>query len=212
VSQEASVRPIVHVVDDDAGMRRALCTLLKAAGHDVRSYASAGEFLLARPGEAPGCALLDVRLPGPSGLDLQQALAESGAPLPVVFLTGHGDISMGVRAVKAGAVDFLTKPVRRAPLLAAVEAALAKDAAQRAQRADLRDLRDRYERLTARERQVLALVVTGKLNKQTAGDLGIAERTVKVHRARVMEKMQVQSLAELVLLAQRLGAMASTKD
>jgi FixJ family two-component response regulator len=144
-------------------------------------------------------------MPGQSGLDMQQALAEDDAPLPVVFLTAHGDIPMSVRAVRAGAVDFLTKPVKRATLLAAVDAALARDAAQRAGREELRLLRSRYDRLTPREQQVLALVVTGRLNKQTGGDLGIAERTVKIHRARVMEKMQAVSLAELIHIAERLG-------
>jgi len=205
MGQETGERPVVHVVDDDAGMRKALSTLLRAAGHDVRTYASAKDFLLARPGEAPGCAVLDVRMPGQSGLDLQQAIARDEAPLPVVFLTGHGDVPMSVRAVKAGAVDFLTKPVKRTALLAAVEAALVRDAERRAEREELRILRSRYDRLTARERDVFALVVTGKLNKQTGGDLGIAERTVKIHRAHVMEKMQVGSLAELVHLAGRLG-------
>jgi len=205
MGQEAGESPIVHVVDDDAGMLKALSTLLQAAGHEVRTYASAKDFLLARPGEAPGCAVLDVRMPGQSGLDLQQAIARDEAPLPVVFLTGHGDVPMSVRAVKAGAVDFLTKPVKRAPLLAAVEAALARDAERRAEREELRTLHARYDRLTPRERDVFALVVTGKLNKQTGGALGIAERTVKIHRAHVMEKMRAGSLAELVHLAGRLG-------
>ena len=200
----AGVARVVHVVDDDVGMRNALSTLLQAAGYQVSTYASAREFLLARPG-SPGCVILDVRMPGQNGLDMQQALAGDDAPLPVVFLTAHGDIPMSVRAVKAGAVDFLTKPVKRATLLAAVDAALARDAAQRAGREELRVLRSRYESLTAREQQVLALVVTGSSNKQTGGDLGIAERTVKIHRARVMEKMQAVSLAELVHMAEQLG-------
>jgi FixJ family two-component response regulator len=205
MGQAAGVAPVVHVVDDDAGMRNALSTLLKAAGYEVRTYASARDFLLVRPGAAPGCVILDVRMPGQSGLDMQQALGEDDAPLPIVFLTAHGDIPMSVRAVRAGAVDFLTKPVKRATLLAAVDAALARDAAQRAGREELRALRSRYDSLTAREQQVLALVVTGRLNKQTGADLGIAERTVKIHRARVMEKMQAVSLAELVHIAERLG-------
>jgi len=205
MDQVASLAPVVHVVDDDVGMRNALSTLLKAAGYEVSTYASAREFLLARPGSAPGCVILDVRMPGQSGLDMQVALAEDDAPLPVVFLTALGDIPMSVRAVRAGAVDFLTKPVKRATLLAAVDAALARDAAQRVGREELRALRSRYDSLTAREQQVLALVVTGRPNKQTGGDLGIAERTVKIHRARVMEKMQAVSLAELVRIAERLG-------
>jgi FixJ family two-component response regulator len=198
------ISAVVHVVDDDKGMLRALSTLLNAAGYEVRTYASARDFLLARP-ESPGCVILDVRMPGQSGLDMQEALAADEASLPVIFLSAHGDIPMSVRAVRAGAVDFLTKPVKRATLLAAVDTALARDAEKHAEREELRGLRSRYDSLTARERQVLALVVTGRLNKQTAGALGIAERTVKVHRARVMEKMQVASLAELVHLAGRLG-------
>jgi FixJ family two-component response regulator len=205
MSPVAGIAPVVHVVDDDVGMRKALSTLLQAAGYKVSTYASAREFLLARPGSAPGCVILDVRMPGQSGLDTQQALAEDDAPLPIVFLTAHGDIPMSVRAVRAGAVDFLTKPVKRVTLLAAVDSALARDAAQRAGREELQALRSRYESLTAREQQVLALVVTGRLNKQTGDDLGIAERTVKIHRARAMEKMQAVSLPELVHMAERLG-------
>ncbi len=204
MAQAPGASAVVHVVDDDKGMLSALSTLLKAAGYEVRTYASARDFLLARPG-SPGCVILDVRMPGQSGLDVQQALTADDARLPVIFLTAHGDIPMSVRAVQAGAVDFLTKPVKRATLLAAVDTALARDAEQRAEREERRALQSRYDNLTARERQVLALVVTGRLNKQTAGSLGIAERTVKVHRAHVMEKMQVASLAELVHLAERLG-------
>ncbi len=204
MAQAPGTSAVVHVVDDDKGMLNALSTLLKAAGYEVRTYASARDFLLARPG-SPGCVILDVRMPGQSGLDMQQALASDDAPLPVVFLTAHGDIPMSVRAVQAGAVDFLTKPVKRATLLAAVDTALARDAEQRAEREKVGALQSRYDNLTARERQVLVLVVTGRLNKQTADALGIAERTVKVHRARVMEKMQVASLAELVHLAELLG-------
>jgi FixJ family two-component response regulator len=204
MAQASGIGAVVHVVDDDKGMLSALSTLLKAAGYEVRTYASARDFLLARPG-SPGCVILDVRMPGQSGLDMQQALAADEASLPVIFLSAHGDIPMSVRAVRAGAVDFLTKPVKRATLLAAVDTALARDAEKHAEREELRALRSRYDSLTAREQQVLALVVTGRLNKQTAGALGIAERTVKVHRARVMEKMRVASLAELVHLAARLG-------
>ncbi len=196
---------VIHVVDDDAGVRKGLARLLEAAGYEVRCHASAGEFLIAETGDTPGCVLLDVRMPGPSGLDLQDALAKRGEPLPIVFLTGHGDIPMSVRALKAGAVDFLTKPVDRPTLLAAVDAALAQDAARRAERDGLRALQQRYERLTAREKEVLAHVVSGKLNKQIAADIGAAERTVKAHRAQVMQKMAVESLADLVRAASRLG-------
>jgi FixJ family two-component response regulator len=199
-----TTRVVVHVVDDDAGMRTGVCRLLEAAGYEARAYASAGDFLLADPLDAPGCVLLDLRMPGPSGLELQQALAKRGDPLPVIFLTGHGDVASSVRALKAGASDFLTKPVDSKMLLAAVENALVEDAARRAERDDLRTLQARYETLTPREREVFARVVAGKLNKQIAGEIGTAERTVKAHRARVMEKMQVDSLAELVRVASRL--------
>jgi FixJ family two-component response regulator len=196
---------VVHVVDDDEGMRRSLCRLLEAAGYEARPHASAGDFLVADPGDAVGCVVLDLKMPGPSGLELQQALARRAEPLPVVFLTGHGDIQTTVRALKAGASDFLTKPVKRETLLAAVEGAVAQDAARRAESDELRVLRARYETLTRREREVLAQVVAGKLNKQIAGDIGAAERTVKAHRAHVMEKMQVGSVAELVRVASRLS-------
>src|SRR5262245_315140 len=195
----------VHVVDDDAGMRKALGRILEAAGYAVRTYASAGEFLLTERTEGLACLLLDIRMPGPSGLDLQTALARQAAPLPVIFLTGHGDIPMTVRALKAGAVDFLTKPVESKTLLGAIEGALAQDAARRMERDERRVLQARYEALSPREREVFTLVVCGKLNKQIAGDIGAAERTVKAHRARVMEKMQAGSVADLVRMAERLG-------
>jgi FixJ family two-component response regulator len=179
--------------------------LLQAAGYEVRGYASAGEFLLGRTDrDAPGCVVLDVRMPGPSGLDLQEALARLEVPVPIVFLTGHGDIPTSVRAMKAGAVDFLTKPVSREALLAAVRSALGRDAETRAARARLHAWRSRYSSLTPREREVFAGVVAGKLNKQIAAELGTAERTIKAHRAQVMEKMQVASLAELVHVAEQL--------
>jgi FixJ family two-component response regulator len=197
--------PIVHVVDDDDSVRTAVVRLLQAAGHEARGYSSAGEFLLGRSDrDAPGCVVLDVRMPGPSGLDLQAALGRLAVPLPIVFLTGHGDIPMSVRAMKAGAIDFLTKPVSRDALLTAVETALGRDAQTRAARARVHGLRARYDTLTPREREVFAGVVAGKLNKQIAADLGTAERTVKAHRAQVMEKMQVASVAELVHAADQL--------
>jgi len=202
----------VHVVDDDAGMRKGLSRLLEAAGYAVKTYASAGEFLMAERSPGLSCLVLDIRMPGPSGLDLQTALAKDADTLPVVFLTGHGDIPMTVRAVKAGAVDFLTKPVEGKTLLAAIEAALARDLVRRTERSELRGLQARYETLTPREREVFAQVVTGKLNKQIAGDIGAAERTVKAHRARVMEKMQAGSVADLVRMADRLGPSSSASE
>jgi FixJ family two-component response regulator len=198
--------PIVHVVDDDDSLRTALMRLLRAAGYEVRGYPSAGEFLLARPGSTPGCVLLDVHMPGPSGLDVQVAFGEQTDALPIIFLTGHGDIPMSVRAMKAGAVDFLTKPVKRETLLQAIDNALARDAQNRAVRAKGNDVRSRFETLTPRERAVFTLVVAGKLNKQIAAALGTSERTVKAHRAKVMEKMCVTSLAELARLAEQLQA------
>jgi FixJ family two-component response regulator len=197
--------PIIHIVDDDESFRKAVMRLLRAAGYATRGYASAAGFLDAKPGAGPGCALLDVQMPGLGGLDLQQALATMENPLPVIFLTGHGDIPITVHAMKAGAVDFLTKPVPRAALLDAVQRALVCDTVERAARAQQRELRLRYETLTPREREVLALVVAGKPNKQIAGDLGTTERTIKAHRAQVMQKMRVSSLAELVHLAEVLG-------
>jgi FixJ family two-component response regulator len=200
-----SPTPVVHVVDDDDSLRTAVTRLLRAAGYEVRGHCSAGEFLLARPGSTPGCVVLDVRMPGPSGLDVQTAFEQREDALPIIFLTGHGDIPMSVRAMKAGAVDFLTKPVQREALLSAVRTALARDAENRTARDRVGLLRSRFDGLTSRERAVFTLVVAGKLNKQIAAELGISERTVKAHRAQVMEKMQVASLADLVHVADQLS-------
>lgn len=197
-------QPLIHIVDDDESLRGALQRLLSAAGYRAKTYASAGEFLLEPPGDAPGCLLLDLRLPGPSGLDLQEALARHGIGLPVIFLTGHGDLATGVRAMKAGAVDFLTKPVEREPLFAAIARALELDAAQRAVRGAERELQARFAQLTSREREVFGLVVAGRLNKQIASQLGIAERTVKAQRAQVMAKLGAANAAELGRIAAQL--------
>ncbi|HEY6367553.1 MAG TPA: response regulator [Candidatus Binatia bacterium] len=195
----------MHVVDDDPSFRTAVTRLLRASKYEVRAYASASEFLDSDPCANPGCVLLDLRMPGASGLDLQQSLARMEERLPIIFLTGHGDIPASVRAMKAGAVDFLTKPVQREALLGAVQNALDLDARGREMRAVLRERHARYENLTPREREVLVHVVSGKLNKQIAFDLGTAERTIKAHRASIMEKLCVQSVAELARLAQELG-------
>jgi FixJ family two-component response regulator len=203
--------PVIHVVDDDESLRTAVMRLLRAAGYEACGYPSAGAFLLGRPGNAPGCVVLDVHMPGPSGLDLQASFGELEVALPIIFLTGHGDIPMSVRAMKAGAVDFLTKPVQRDTLLSAVRSALARDADNRAARGRASALRSRYETLTERERAVFSLVVAGKLNKHIATELAISERTVKAHRAQVMEKMHVRSLAELVHIAEQLQAGASLR-
>jgi FixJ family two-component response regulator len=200
-----SEKPVVHVVDDDDSLRKAVTRLLHAAGYDVRAYASAGDFALAsREKDRRGCVLLDVRMPGPSGLDLQEALAREDEPLPVIFLTAHGDVPTSVRAMKAGAVDFLTKPIKGDLLLGAVRTALARDLRLHTSREQLRDLRTRFAQLTPREREVFYLVVAGRLNKQIAVELGMAERTVKAHRGQVMAKMQVASVAELVHLADKM--------
>lgn len=197
--------PIVHVVDDDEAMRVALARLLSAEGHDVRTYASAGDFLLIPPERGPGCIVLDLEMPGPNGLELQEALQRYRTPLPIVFLTGRGDVASSVRAMKAGAVDFLTKPVDPIVLLRAIEIALARDRAARTQRLNVSGAEMRYARLTLRERSVFEYVVAGKLNKQIADELGITERTIKMHRGQVMAKMQVGSLAELVHVAELLS-------
>ena len=191
-------KPIIHVVDDDVSVRKALSRLLNAAGYEVRAYSSAGDFALAAREKSRGCVLLDLQMPGPSGLDLQQVLAREENPLPIIFLTGHGDIPQSVRAMKAGAMDFLTKPIDSQILLAAVRTALARDRASQTTQEQKRELQDRFETLTPREREVFHLVVSGKLNKQIAAELKMAERTVKAHRAQVMVKMRATSLAELV--------------
>lgn len=193
--------PIIHVIDDDDSVRKAVSRLLKAAGYAVQTYATSGEFVIAEPSNAPGCIVLDVCMPGPSGLELQSALARRGNCLPIIFLTGHGDIPMSVRAMKAGAVDFLTKPVKRQELLPAVQNALDQQAQLVEEHNRNQHIRECYATLTSREREIMAHVVAGKLNKQTAATIGIAERTVKAHRAQVMSKMQVNSLADLVRIA-----------
>jgi len=196
--------PIIHVVDDDDSLREAVMRLLRVAGYEVRGYATSGEFLMMQPVSEPGCLLLDVCMPGPSGLELQKALNRQGNGLPIIFLTGHGDIPMSVRVMKAGAVDFLTKPVQREVLLCAVRTALMQDATNRLRQDHLKSLQARSSELTQRERAVFAFVVKGMLNKQIAAALGISERTVKAHRHQVMAKMQAESLAELVRFADQL--------
>ena len=199
--------PVVFVVDDDPSVRKSLTRVMTRAGYTVQTFASARDFMARAPSEGPCCVVLDVRMPGLTGLDLQEALGGTGRPIPIVFITGHGDISMSVRAMKAGAVDFLTKPFDVASLLAAIERAVAKDVKDRGEEGRTADVLARVRRLTPRETEVFALVVTGMLNKQIAGKLGIGEKTVKVHRARVMEKMQAGSVAELVRLADRAGVV-----
>ncbi len=195
--------PCVRVVDDDAGVRKSLDRLLRSAGFAVTTYPSPRDFLEAHDGEAPGCLVLDLSMPGIDGLELQATLARSGDFCPVVFISGHGDIPASVRAMKAGAVDFLTKPFDKLQLRTAVRAAVEKDRAARKAREERSSIGARVAALTPREREVMAHVVAGDLNKQIAAELGIAEKTVKVHRARVMKKMGVASLAALVWLIGR---------
>ena len=195
----------VFLVDDEPELRQALARLLKAEGLDVEGFGSALEFLARVTEQTTGCLLLDLAMPGLDGLELQERVAATGAKLGIVFLTGHGDIPTSVRAVKAGALDFLTKPVRRDDLLRAVRAALAHANEQAAAAAAMADLRGRHAQLTPREREVFAHVIAGKLNKVIAADLGTTEQTIKVHRARVMEKLAVDSVAGLVRAAQQLG-------
>lgn len=196
---------MVFVVDDDVGTRESLKNLIRSVGLRVEAFASAQDFLRSTRPDVPGCLVLDVRLPGLSGLDLQKRMAEVELAIPIVFITGHGDIPMSVRAMKAGAVEFLTKPFRDQDLLDAIQQALERDRNAREQRAEIAELRSRYRLLTPRELEVMALVVTGLLNKQIAGELGTSEASVKVHRQHVMEKMRAGSLAALVRMADRVG-------
>ncbi len=191
------VTPAVHVVDDDEDVRVATARLLKLAGYAVQTYASASDFLVRLP-TVSGCVILDVRLPGPSGLELQEMLAKTARVLPIIFVTGHGDIPMTVRAIQAGAVDFLTKPVRKDILLDAVSRAMARAAEERGAQEHVRATRARYERLTPREREVFAHLISGQLNKQVAFDLGTAERTIKAHRHSIMQKLEADSVADLI--------------
>jgi FixJ family two-component response regulator len=197
--------PTVFLVDDDPAVLKSLSRLLRSAGLACAAFSSAREFLDDHDPNASGCVVLDVAMPGLNGMELQQALTDRGQELAIVFLTGHGDIPMGVQAMKRGAVDFLTKPVHDGDLLQAVRVAIEKDRVLRQRRAELAEIRLRLGTLTPREREVLEHVIAGHLNKQTAADLGTVEKTIKVHRARVMEKMHVDSVAELVHLVERAG-------
>ena len=198
-------QPIVFVIDDDDSVRRSLERLLRSVDLEVETFASAQDFLRKPMPDRPACVVLDLRLPGPSGLELQESLIRSGHDVPIVFISGHADVPSSVRAIKAGAVDFLQKPFSDQALLDIIHGALRRDREARRDRAEVASIRVRFDMLTPRERDVLRLVIQGRLNKQIAGDLGISEKTVKFHRGRVMEKTQVGSVAELVRQADRLG-------
>jgi FixJ family two-component response regulator len=198
-------RPVVFVVDDDPSMRHALQDLVASVGLEPRAFATPQEFLQARHADAPSCLVLDVRLPGASGLAFQEELARAGVRVPVIFITGHGDIPMSVRAIKAGAIEFLSKPFREQELLDAIHAGIERDRAQRRTAAAVAELEQRFATLTEREREIMPLVIAGQANKRIAAELGVAEATVKVHRAQIIRKMQAKSLPELVRMGDMLG-------
>jgi RNA polymerase sigma factor (sigma-70 family) len=202
-------QPVVYVIDDDHSVREGLADLLRSVGHAVQLFESAQEFLEStRPDDAPGCIVLDVRLPGPSGLEFQRTLTRSNVPLPIIFISGHADVPMSVRAIKSGAIEFLTKPVHEQQLLDAAQAGIDRDRARREEAKVIAELQQRLDSLTPREREIVMLIVTGRPNKQIAAQLGFSEMTVKVHRSQIMRKMRASSLIDLVRMTDKLGVSA----
>jgi FixJ family two-component response regulator len=199
---------VIYIIDDDPSVREALEDILDSVGLEAQSFGSTQEFLRSKRPNAPGCLVLDVMMPGKSGLDFQRELATSNIELPIIFITAHGDVPMSVRAMKAGAIEFLTKPFRDQDLLEAIRLGLEQDTERRRQRAAVAELRSRFDALTKRQREIMALVVGGRLNKQIAADLDLSEITVKVHRGRVMKIMQARTFAELMRMADKLGVTA----
>jgi len=210
--KEDGDQPIVFIVDDDVSMRRALTNLFESVGLKVEAFGSAPQLLQAKPPEVPSCLVLDIRLPGASGLDLQSDLAKANIQTPIIFITGHGDIPMTVQAMKSGAIDFLTKPVRDQDILDAVQAAIERDRKRRDLNRTVSTVRSRFESLSPRERDVLSLVTSGLMNKQVAAQLGLAEITVKIYRGQIMRKMGAKSLADLVRMSEALGIPPSKPD
>ena len=205
-------QPVVFVIDDDASVRDALEDLLSSVGLAAESFGSTLEFLQSKRRDAPGCVVLDVRLPGPSGLEFQRTMTESGVRLPIIFISGHGDIPMSVRALKSGAIEFLTKPLNEQALLDAVWAGIERDRTRRLEAKTVAELQERFNSLTPRERAVFTLVVAGRLNKQIAGELALSENTVKVHRSQITRKLQARSLVDLVRIADKLGISAASSQ